>query len=120
VQLCIRWFSFGKFNSRDAQTPYVSLMIVAGLLNDLRAHPVRRPDKRVFLRGECTAQLAGDTKVGQLDCEMASGLSTWFLTGGKRDTHHHRLNSRGYWRLSVGSEVRSNQVKPRDRERIDG
>jgi len=81
VQLCIRRLSFGEFNGCDTQTPYVGFVIVPGLLNDLRTHPVRRPDKRVFLRGECTAQLARDTEVGELDCDITGGLSTWFLTG---------------------------------------
>ena len=92
-------------------------MIVPGLLDDLRTHPIRRPDKRVFLRGECTAQLARDTKVGELDCDTAVPVDSarGFSQAGK-EAHHHRLHSGGCWQLSVGSQVRSNRVKPRDRE----
>jgi hypothetical protein len=120
VQLRIRRFSLGEFNGRDAQTPYVGLMVVAGLLNDLWTHPVRRPDKRVFLRGKCTAQLARDTKVGEFDCDMPGGVSTWFLPGREgKGAHHHRLHSRGYWQLSVGSQVRSGQICQATRSRED-
>ena len=84
MQLCIRRFSLGEFDSRDAQAPYVGLMIVPGLLNDLGAHPVRRPNKCVLLRGECTAELARDTKIGELDCNGGCGVSMQFLPTGAR------------------------------------
>lgn len=54
------------FNGSNAQRPNVGLIIVPGLLDDLRGHPERRADESVAL-GFDVGQLGRNPKIRQLD-----------------------------------------------------
>lgn len=66
MQVGVGWLAHCQLNGSDAQTPDICLEIVAALLNDFRAHPVRCANEGVLL-GHCGRQLARDAKVGELD-----------------------------------------------------
>lgn len=64
MKLCVWRLALGQLYSRDTQAPDIGLVVITALLDDLRGHPVRRADKRIFLRGQRTRQLSRNTKVG--------------------------------------------------------
>lgn len=59
-------FAAGELEGRDAERPDVDALVVLVLGNDLRGHPVGRPDKGFALR-LLRRQLRRDAKVGQFD-----------------------------------------------------
>ena len=64
-------FSMSQLESRDPQRPDIGLMIVSGLFDHLRSHPIRGTDKRVLL-GHRRRKLTRHSKVGQLDLAVGT------------------------------------------------
>lgn len=70
MDIRIRGFAIGQFESSNSQRPNVSLLVVSRLLDNLWRHPERSANKGVLLR-HSGRELARDAKVGQLYLSMA-------------------------------------------------
>ena len=71
MQFRVRWLALGQLNRRDPKTPDIRFIVVSGLLDNLRRHPVRRAHESVLLGRKRSGELARDAEIGQLN--VASG-----------------------------------------------
>lgn len=72
VKLGVRWLALGELDCGNTQTPYICLVVIAGLLDDFGRHPIRCSDEGVLLGGQRSRQLSRDSEVGKLDGSIST------------------------------------------------